>query len=71
MNDKQLCFSCLQRETRPELGVNGQLIYCRKKDMVVRPKLECNLYFRATQQSVRDLHKSLYGVIEEGGEGEY
>jgi len=41
------------------------LIYCRKKDMVLRPKLECALYAKATAQSVRELHRTLYGEIEE------
>jgi hypothetical protein len=48
--------------------VNDQLIYCRKKDMVVRPKVECTLYTRATQQSIKELHRALYGVIEDEGE---
>ncbi|HSV42705.1 MAG TPA: hypothetical protein VLH13_04765 [Methanomassiliicoccales archaeon] len=70
MNQKALCFTCLHRENRPELGVNDQLIYCRKKDMVVRPKAECTLFYRATQQSIKALHKTLYGVLNEEGEGE-
>ncbi|OPY31422.1 MAG: hypothetical protein A4E32_01878 [Methanomassiliicoccales archaeon PtaU1.Bin124] len=70
MNPKPLCFTCLHRENRPELGVNDQLIYCRKKDMVVRPKVECTVFYRATQQSIKELHKSLYGTIDEEGEGE-
>ncbi|MCE5296734.1 MAG: hypothetical protein LLG16_06485 [Euryarchaeota archaeon] len=48
--------------------MNDQLIYCRKKDMVVRPKAECTLYTRATQQSIKELHRALYGVIEDEGE---
>jgi hypothetical protein len=48
--------------------VNDQLIYCRKKDMVVRPKIECVLFTKATQQSIKELHRSLYGVIEDEGE---
>jgi len=71
MTEKAQCFSCLHREYRPELGIGGDLIYCRKKDMVVRPKLQCTIYTRATQQSVRELHRSLYGTIdEESGEHE-
>ena len=65
MTNDQKCFTCLHREIRPELGVNGQLIYCRKKEMVVRPKAECPLYSRATKQSVKELHRSIYGEIEE------
>ena len=41
------------------------MIYCRKKEMVVRPKVECPLYTRATKQSVKDLHRTIYGEIEE------
>jgi hypothetical protein len=33
--------------------------------MVVRPKVECNLYSRATKQSVKELNRSIYGEIEE------
>ncbi len=33
--------------------------------MVVRPKVECPLYLRATKQSVKDLHRTIYGEIEE------
>jgi hypothetical protein len=65
MTNDQKCFACLHREIRPELGVNGQLVYCRKKEMVVRPKTECTLYSRATKQSVKDLHRAIYGEIEE------
>jgi hypothetical protein len=65
MDPKPLCSTCLNRENRPEIGVGGQLIYCRKKDMVLRPKLECALYAKATVQSVRELHRALYGEIEE------
>jgi hypothetical protein len=65
MTNDQKCFTCLHREIRPELGVNGQLIYCRRKEMVVRAKPECTLYSRATRQSVKELHKSIYGEIEE------
>jgi hypothetical protein len=45
--------------------VNGQLIYCRKKEMVVRPKTECTLYSRATKQAVKDLNRTIYGEILE------
>jgi hypothetical protein len=36
--------------------------------MVVRPKAECTLFTKATQQSIKELHKTLYGVIEDEGE---
>ncbi|NLX46689.1 MAG: hypothetical protein GXY70_00735 [Euryarchaeota archaeon] len=60
----KLCFSCLHRENRPELGLSDQLVYCRKKEVVVRPKLECPLYSRATARAVQELNRALYGVIE-------
>ena len=44
------------------------MIYCRKKEMVVRPKTECSLYSRATKQSIKELHRSIYGEIEEEAE---
>jgi hypothetical protein len=62
---KALCFTCLHRENRPELGVNDQLIYCRKKEMVVRPKGECPLYSRATARAMQELNRALYGTMEE------
>ncbi|MCX6650463.1 MAG: hypothetical protein NT131_02240 [Methanomassiliicoccales archaeon] len=65
---KALCFSCLHRENRPELGLSDQLIYCRKKEMVVRPKIECNLYSKATSKAVQELNRALYGVMEEAEE---
>jgi hypothetical protein len=68
MTNDQKCFTCLHREIRPDLGVSGQLIYCRKKEMVVTPKVECALYSRATKQSVKDLHRSIYGEIEQEAE---
>ncbi len=61
---KALCFSCLQRENRPEIGLSDQLTYCRKKEMVVRPKMECPLYSRATARAVQELNRALYGVME-------
>ncbi|MCG7844400.1 MAG: hypothetical protein MIO90_03100 [Methanomassiliicoccales archaeon] len=63
--NKALCFHCLQRENRPELGLSDQLIYCRKKEMVVRPKTECRLYSKATARAVQELNRALYGVMEE------
>ena len=41
------------------------MIYCRRKEMVVRAKAECHLYSRATKQSVKELHRTIYGEIEE------
>ncbi len=70
MNENLLCCTCLHREDRPELGLGGKLIYCRKKEMVVSPKLKCDIYSRATKQSIKELERSIYGVIPEG-ESEY
>ena len=58
-------FYVSPQRDKADLGVSGQLIYCRKKEMVVRPKVECPLYLRATKQSVKDLHRTIYGEIEE------
>ena len=41
------------------------MVYCRRKEMVVRAKTECTLYSRATKQAVKDLHRTIYGEIEE------
>lgn len=41
------------------------MIYCRKKEMVVSAKAECPIYSRATRQSVKELHRTIYGEIEE------
>lgn len=62
---RPLCFSCLHRENRPELGVSDQLVYCRRKEMVVRPKSECPIYSKATSRAVQELNKALYGMIVE------
>ncbi len=33
--------------------------------MVVTAKGECPIYYRATKQSVKELHRTIYGEIEE------
>ncbi|MEM0448499.1 MAG: hypothetical protein QW520_01575 [Methanomassiliicoccales archaeon] len=67
---KPLCFTCLYRDSRPEVGViGGRLIYCMRKDRVVSPKFTCELYSRATEKAKEQLRKSLYGVYEEDEEG--
>jgi hypothetical protein len=58
---KALCFSCLYRDARPEVGVGDQLVYCTKKDRVVSPKAKCDLYTRATEQAKEHLRHTLYG----------
>lgn len=62
--DQYLCFSCLYVDKRPEAGVNEGLIYCQKKKLVVRPKVQCDLYVRATVQNRESFKASIYGTIE-------
>jgi hypothetical protein len=61
---KALCFSCLYRDARPEVGVGDQLVYCMKKDMVVSPKTKCELYVRATEKAKEHLRHTLYGSFD-------
>ncbi|MEM2943290.1 MAG: hypothetical protein QW083_03095 [Methanomassiliicoccales archaeon] len=71
MNEKPLCFSCLFLEERPEVGVNNRLIYCRKKDKILRPKSSCEFYILATEENRNELQSQLYGVFfEDEFEGE-
>jgi len=64
MSDKDaLCFTCLYRDARPEIGVGFELIYCMKKEMVVRPKRSCELYSKATAKSKEELRNSIYGTF--------
>lgn len=62
--DHYLCFSCLYMDRRPESGVQGGLIYCQKKKLVISPKVKCDLYVRATAQNRESLNASIYGTIE-------
>lgn len=63
-NDQYQCFSCLFSDKRPEAGINGGLIYCQKKKLVVRPKTQCDVYLRATTQNRESFKASIYGTIE-------
>jgi hypothetical protein len=65
MNKNALCFSCLYIEERPELGVNDELIYCIKKDKILRPKSECEFYVKSTDETRNALHSQIYGVLFE------
>ena len=67
--EKALCFLCLYRDTRPETGTGFELIYCTKKEMVVRPKVTCTLYNKETQQSKEEMRNSIYGTFNEEEEG--
>jgi hypothetical protein len=58
---KALCFSCLYRDARPEVGGGDQLVYCMKKERVVSPKMQCALYARATEKAKEHLRHTLYG----------
>jgi len=66
---KALCFSCLYRDARPEVGVGDRLVYCMKKERVVSPKLQCDLFNRATEKAKEQLRNSLYGTFNEDEEG--
>lgn len=66
---KALCFTCLYRDVRPEIGVGDRLIYCMKKDRVVSPKTQCELYSKATERAKEQLRTSLYGTFNEDEEG--
>jgi hypothetical protein len=63
-----MCFSCLYRDTRPETGTGFELIYCTKKEVVIRPKTACTIYERETERSKEDMRNSLYGTFD-GEEG--
>lgn len=60
-----LCFVCLFRDVRPEVGVGDQLIYCMRKDRVVSPKMRCELFSKATEKAKEQLRNSLYGSFNE------
>lgn len=50
-------------DKRPESGLNAGLIYCQKKNLVVRPKAECPIFLRATAQNRQSFNASIYGTI--------
>ncbi len=60
-----ICVRCLYRDTRPELGSGGSLIYCMKKERVISPKKACDLFAASTQRSREDLNNTLYGSFTE------
>jgi hypothetical protein len=60
-----MCFSCLYRDTRPETGTGFELIYCTKKEMVIRPKASCATYDRETERSKEEMRNSIYGTFDE------
>lgn len=63
-----LCFSCLYRDARPEVGVGDRLVYCMKKERVISPKTKCDLYTRATEKAKEHLRHALYGSFNEEDE---
>jgi hypothetical protein len=50
-------------DKRPEAGINGGLIYCQKKKLVVRPKTQCEIFVRATTQNRESFNASIYGTL--------
>ncbi len=60
-NSESLCFVCLYRDSRPELGAGRNLIYCVKKDRVISPKTACELFVRSTERSREEFKNSIYG----------
>jgi hypothetical protein len=63
MSRDALCFSCLYKDERPELGFNSDLIYCIKKEIVVRPKMKCDLYVRSTDEGKEEMRNMMYGMM--------
>ncbi len=63
INDQSLCFSCLFSDKRPEAGVNEGMVYCQKKKLVVRPKVQCTIYVRANAQNMESFKASIYGTM--------
>ena len=43
--------------------MNEGMIYCQKKKLVVRPKVQCDLYVRATAQNTESYKASIYGTM--------
>lgn len=69
VSEKALCYSCLYKDNRAELGVGGGLIYCVKKEMVVRPKSDCELFGQSTEKSREERSNALYGTFSDEEEG--
>ncbi|MDD1767389.1 MAG: hypothetical protein LUQ27_02315 [Methanomassiliicoccales archaeon] len=65
MSRDALCFSCLYKDERPELGFNSELIYCARKEIVVRPKTKCDLYVKSTDEGREEMRNMMYGVISD------
>lgn len=65
---KALCFTCLFRDVRPEVGAGDRLVYCMRKDRVVSPKMQCDLYSKATEKAKEQLRHTLYGSFSEEDE---
>ena len=43
--------------------MNEGMVYCQKKKLVVRPKVQCDLYVRATAQNMESYKASIYGTM--------
>lgn len=48
-------------DKRPESTMQGGLVYCQKKRLVIRPKSSCDVYIKATAKNVESLKAALYG----------
>jgi hypothetical protein len=66
---KSLCFMCLYRDVRPEVGSGDKLIYCIKKERVVSPKTACELFVRSTDKNREQMKTAMYGTFSEEEEG--
>ena len=64
--EKAMCLSCLYRDARPETGTGFQLIYCTKKEMVVRPKAACAIYDKETERSKEEMRNAIYEKVQRG-----
>ena len=45
--------------------MNGGLLFCQKKMLVLRPKAACPIYVRATAQNLESFKASIYGTMAE------
>lgn len=50
-------------DKRPESTMQGGLLYCQKKRLVVRPKTSCDVYIKATAKNIESMKAALYGKI--------
>ena len=41
------------------------MIYCTRKEIVVRPKTKCDLYVKSTDEGREEMRNMMYGVISD------